>query len=228
MWLDLLIPGLAAVIVLAIVGGLISTVVGSGEDQGLGSQAGAIGECDNANLNPATGTAAGLACDDRQAAEIEAIAQGNTRIAAKQADCRLLADLRSEGTEHVPAGLRVAYTTEPPTSGPMYDQTIADGAYLSTPPEPYVVHSLEHGRVAIQYDPRLPETTELTLKAVADEAPTQVLLFPNRRMDSAVAATAWTTLLACPAYTERVVDALRSFRDLYRNQGPETAAGLPR
>jgi hypothetical protein len=33
--------------------------------------------------------------------------------------------------------------------------------------------------------------------------------------------TAWTQLLTCKSYDERVVDAIRAFRDIYRGQGPE-------
>lgn len=222
----MIIHGLAALLGLAVVVGLVVALVPS--DGETPADAGAIGACDNAHLDPTTGTAAGLACDDRGGAPLPDVRQGDPQLAAKRAGCRLQIDLPSEGRQHVPPSVPVPYRTDPPTSGPMYDETIADGAYLTTPPAPHVVHSLEHGRVAIQYDPRLPEAAQLQLKSISDQSPEQLLLYPNREMSPAVAATAWTRLLACPEHNLRVPDALRAFRDSYRDQGPETATGLPR
>ena len=50
-------------------------------------------------------------------------------------------------------------------------------------PEPwYFVHSLEHGRIEIQYSPDLPEDDQLALKGVFDQQPDGMLLFPNDEM----------------------------------------------
>jgi hypothetical protein len=226
--LGLVIIGLAALLGLAVVAGLVVAIVPSGDETASLRGAGGVGECDNAHVDRETGTAAGLACDNRVGAPLPGIEQGDPRLAARSAGCRLQTDLESEGDAHVPATVPVPYLTDPPTSGPMYEATIADGAYLTTPPAPYVVHSLEHGRVAMQYDPALEESAQLQLKAILDESPTQVLLFPNRRMKPVVAAAAWTRLLACDEFEPAALDALRTFRDVYRNQGPETASGAPR
>jgi hypothetical protein len=48
-----------------------------------------------------------------------------------------------------------------------------------------------------------------------------MLLFPNPDMPYAVATTAWTQLMGCKQYNERVIDAIRAFRDTYRGRGPE-------
>ncbi len=227
-WPSFVIPGLAALLTLAVVAGLISTLISSDDgDQNL-ERAGAIGECENAHIAPGTGIASGLACDNRRGAPLPDLRQGDPQLASRTAGCRLEIDLRSEGTAHVPPNIPVPYRTDPATSGPMYDDTIADGAYLTTPPAPHVVHSLEHGRIAIQYDPSLPDSAQLLLKSISDQAPEQVLLFPNREMGPTVAAAAWRKLLACPDYNARVLDAVRTFRDVYRDQGAETATGLPR
>ena len=61
------------------------------------------------------------------------------------------------------------------------------------------VHSLEHGRIEIQYSPDLPED-QLALKGVFDESPAGMLLFPNTDMPYEVAATAWTQLMGCKEY----------------------------
>ena len=77
---------------------------------------------------------------------------------------------------------------------------MADGAYIDTPEPRSVVHSLEHGRIEIQYSPDLPEEDQLALKGVFDEDPNGMLMFPNPDMPYEVAATAWTNLLGCDSY----------------------------
>ena len=100
-----------------------------------------------------------------------------------------------------------ATRTSPPDPGPeVQDRTRrppattstrlqqADGAYAETPDPVHFVHSLEHGRVEIQYSPDLPEEDQLALKGVFDESPAGMLLFPNADMPYEVAVTAWTQL----------------------------------
>jgi hypothetical protein len=82
-------------------------------------------------------------------------------------------------------------------------------------------HSLEHGRIEIQYDPDLPEEEQLALKGLFDADPQGMLMFPNPEMPYAVAATTWTNLIGCDSYSPEVIDALTDFRDTYRGQGPE-------
>ena len=36
-----------------------------------------------------------------------------------------------------------------------------------------------------------------------------------------MAATAWTRTLGCPKMNDKAFDAIRAFRDEYRDQGPE-------
>src|SRR6266545_1613720 len=118
-------------------------------------------------------------------------------------------------------GLEPDYETDPPTSGPHDPTPIADGAYRSTPDPVNFVHSLEHGRIEIQYSPELPEADQLLLKGIFDEDPDGVLLFPNPDMPYEVAVTAWTRLAGCASYDESVLDVVRDFRDQFRGKGPE-------
>ena len=62
------------------------------------------------------------------------------------------------------------------------------------------VHSLEHGRLEIQYSPDLPEADQLALKGLYDTMYGATLLFPNDKMPYQVAATTWTNLLGCKKY----------------------------
>jgi hypothetical protein len=84
-----------------------------------------------------------------------------------------------------------------------------------------VVHALYHGRVVIWFDPELDDGRIGDLKALFDEAPQHVLLLPRESMEPEVAATAWRHVLTCPTMTEATFDALRAFRDTWRDQAPE-------
>ena len=75
----------------------------------------------------------------------------------------------------------------------------ADGAYSEEPEKIDFVHSLEHGRVEIQYSPELAEKDQLALKGLYETLYAATLLFPNKEMPYAVAATAWRHLMGCKA-----------------------------
>ena len=175
-----------------------------------------------AHIDPASGSAAGLEPDGRKGTPTPPVDDGNLESAADAAGCDVQVDLRDEGNEHLSPGAPAPkYDTTPPTSGPHNPVPTADGAYLDTPDPTGVVHSLEHGRVAIQYSPDLTEEEQLVLKGVFDEDPKGMLLVPNPDMPYRVAVTAWTNLVGCSAFGERVLDVVRDFRDEFRGRGPE-------
>jgi hypothetical protein len=167
------------------------------------------------NLNAAIGSTNGVQPDDRAGIVPAAAQVTNLRAAAKAAGCQLRLGLEDEGADHIPPGSETpGYETNPPTSGPHvnppYQQ--ADGAYSEMPAEIDIVHSLEHGRMEIQYAPSLAEQAQLELKGLYDTMYGATLLFPNDRMDYEVAATTWTNLLGCPTYKgQATLDAIRAF-----------------
>ena len=134
------------------------------------------------NGNQEVGNTNGVQPDDRAG-----IVPARTKVfdldeAAKQAGCDVELKLEDEGKEHLPPDSpEPNYKTNPPTSGnhvePPYQQ--ADGAYSEEPKPLDVVHSLEHGRMAIQYSPDLPEKAQLELKGLYDTMYGATLLFPN-------------------------------------------------
>jgi len=80
------------------------------------------------------------------------------------------------------------------------------------PGEIFMVHSLEHGRMQIQYSPNLPEEDQLALKGLYETMYGGTLFFPNGNMDYEVAAATWTNLLGCPEYKGAItLDAIRAF-----------------
>ena len=63
------------------------------------------------------------------------------------------------------------------------------------------------------------------MKALFDEDNFHVILAPYaRKLSGEVAASAWTRSIVCPTVNENTWDALRLFRDRYRDQGPEQVA----
>ncbi len=118
----------------------------------------------------------------------------------------------------------VKYPQNPPTNGPHNPQWAADGNYVgrATPQTEQLVHALEHGRIEIQYRPGLPQAQIDQLVALYEEDPQHVLIFENATaMTADVAATAWGHGLLLDRFSPAAIDAIRAFRDTYRDKGPE-------
>ncbi len=128
-------------------------------------------------------------------------------------------------------GEKIEYDSNPPSHGRHFDIPAEDQSYEEAPDPKELVHSLEHGRIVVWFKQDLPADQRANLKAFYDEDPFQMLLTPNETgMTYAVAATAWNRdpppagtgrLLGCPEYNEHVFDALRTFKDEHRSNGPE-------
>ena len=127
---------------------------------------------------------------------------------------------------------KIDYKTNPPTTGRHYQVAAEDGVYNGNPPpDEALVHSLEHGRVVIWVKPSVAEDARATIRAMAEEDDAfQTLLVQRKNMPYAVAATAWNRdpapggtgrTLGCDRWTPEVLDALRTFRDEHRANGPE-------
>ena len=214
--LGYLVAGLLAAAVLA---GLVIAIANGGG--GGGGDAGP----EEAHIVPETGTPPeGVEPDGREGTAPPAIQHADLAEAAKVANCDLQLDLPDEGNSHLkPNEDPPDYETTPPTSGNHIVPPLqtADGAYLDPVDPINFVHSLEHGRVEIQYAPDLSEEQQLMLKGVFDESPAGMLMFPNPDMPYDVAVTAWTQLATCKKFDDGVIDVIRDFRDTYRGQGPE-------
>src|SRR5918999_1447887 len=105
-----------------------------------------------------------------------------------------------------------------------------DGLYYEAPTDEQLVHNLEHGRVVLWVKPSLPRDVRETIGALFEEDEYQMVVVPRRNMEPAVAATAWNRdpdpggtgqTLSCPEWNDQVPDAIRTFRDEHRSNGPE-------
>ena len=121
-----------------------------------------------------------------------------------------------------PRQRRLEYKTNPPTSGDHFEFPAAGRRLHRAPEIEQLVHALEHGRVVFWYQPDATPQLKGQLKSLFDEDNFHVLLAPNaRNMPSEVAASAWTRSITCETVTDKTWDALRLFRDRYRDQAPE-------
>ncbi len=195
--------GVAGLIGLAVVVGIVSVIASSG-----GGDA-------SAHLNPASGSINGFEPDEREGADVPAAKETNLEKAAEQAGCVVRLELKEEGKSHLPPTATAPdYQTSPPTSGNHAESPFqqADGAYSEMPDEIFIVHALEHGRMEIQYSPDLSEDEQLELKGLYETMYGGTLFFPNDNMTYAVAASTWTNLIGCPEYKgAATLDAIRAF-----------------
>lgn len=95
------------------------------------------------------------------------------------------------------------YSTDPPTSGPHYDEPAKAGFYVVAPPDEELVHSLEHGYVIISYraddlSPASRRRLVADIKAVMEAAGTSIhtdtpklIAVPRPTLRSRLALTSW-------------------------------------
>jgi hypothetical protein len=151
---------------------------------------------------------------------------GDLRQAARAAGCTLR-NPEIEGATHEPNKQFKAsdYKTNPPTSGDHNPDWYEDGIYNpgDTPKLGMLVHTLEHGRIDVQYKEGTSADDVAKLEALLGETDGyHMLLFQNTTgMDAAVAATAWGHSLTCSKIDDTTWDALRTFRTSYIDKGPE-------
>ncbi|MFI5028251.1 MAG: DUF3105 domain-containing protein [Solirubrobacterales bacterium] len=197
----------AGVAGLIVIGAIVVAIVSSGSSS---SGSGGL-----SHIDTQSGSTNGIQPDSRTGPKPPPVKVANLKKAAKMAGCDLRLHLTEEGHTHIPPGSPAPdYKTNPPTSGnhvePPFQQ--ADGAYSEEPLKIDFVHSLEHGRLEIQYSPKMTESQQLELKGLYDTMYAATLLFPNGEMPYAVAATAWRHLIGCKQYKGAItLDAIRDF-----------------
>ncbi|HWH96326.1 MAG TPA: DUF3105 domain-containing protein [Baekduia sp.] len=137
----------------------------------------------------------------------------------------------NEGRNHLASDTATnnSYKTNPPTSGDHRPTPAPDGDYApgNSPDKENFVHTLEHGRIELQYAPSAPQQVRDQLFTLYNEKVKgvehyhMVLFQNNTNMPYEVAATAWTQLLGCKTVNAKTWDAIRAFRDRFVDKGPE-------
>ncbi len=149
------------------------------------------------------------------------------REAVRAADCELVHE-RSPGNDHRPDHdfKPGDYENNPPLGGDHSPVWYDDGVYEPDTTEDLgmLVHTLEHGRINVQYKPGTDDETVAQLEAlVAESEGYHMLLYQNTTgMEYEVAATTWGHGVVCPQMNDQVFDAIRTFRTRYIDKGPET------
>lgn len=111
-------------------------------------------------------------------------------------------DVEMDPPTHVADGTEVKYNTNPPSSGPHYGQPLpagfyAEGDVVVDHPESHIIHSLEHGYVAIWYNCDVLDEAacdELIAEIVGvlnEFGASKVIIFPWHDMDATLAMTSW-------------------------------------
>ena len=127
-----------------------------------------------------------------------------------------------EGADHVAEGTKITYQSNPPTSGSHWSDPLLDGMYDTEKPDEAIVHSLEHGRIWISYQPSLPQPAIDQLKSVASKEK-RVILTPRALNEAPIALAAWQRLDTFNLDDDGNVDEQRilDFIQRYRDKGPE-------
>ncbi len=155
---------------------------------------------------------------------------GKLEAAAKSSGCVYRA-FPDEGADHVTKKLTVKdFKTNPPTSGAHDPNPAPDGLYVAGN-EPEIanwVHTLEHGRILLQYREGVDASVVTQLEKLFNEdvkgsggAYHSVLMRNNSDMPFEVAAVAWRHYMACKDFTPKAIEALRVFREQLVDEGPE-------
>ena len=205
--------GVAGALTLLVVAGIVFVI----------AQSGGGGASEGAHISVDSGQTLGLEPDERDGPAPPEQEEFDVQEAAQAAGCVLREDLPDEGNRHLAEGESPPdYETNPPTSGDHSPIPLADGAYLDAPEPVNIVHSMEHGRILIQYDPKLPENQQLELRGLYDTMYAGALMFPNPDLPYAVAAVAWQNYLGCKRYRgAATLDAIRAFGIEHFGNGPE-------
>jgi hypothetical protein len=215
----------AAVLAGAVVLGIVLVVLSS-----TGGGASGNAHIVNAGLGSITSTE-GLKPDEREGIKTSPgrLASASTLPQAARAAGCVLRNPPDEGNTHLlPSQPTPKYKSNPPTSGNHDPVPLANGVYEAPVTDfRHAVHTLEHGRIEVQYRPELPERDQLKLKGVIDEDFRDMVMFQNTTMPWQVAAVAWDHYLGCKRYNDKVLDGVRAFRDKYRDNGPEPSTVQP-
>jgi hypothetical protein len=143
-------------------------------------------------------------------------------------------DVPIQGASHISVGQpHEPYNSNPPTSGPHYDDPAEAGFYDAAPPDEQLVHNLEHGYVIIWYNCAQLSDSQCSqlkseIKGVMQSAGNslitntpKLIAVPRTEMETQLALTTWGRLDKFDAFDrQRILNFIQVFRD----KAPESNA----
>ncbi|MEJ7654411.1 MAG: DUF3105 domain-containing protein [Chloroflexia bacterium] len=122
-----------------------------------------------------------------------------------------------KGNQHIasPTTPHVAYSSDPPTSGPHLSNLAPEGWHDEPVPVELLVHNLEDGHVVIYYQPTLPEAEKMQLQALVTELGAKVTTAPYDKLKTPIALAAWTRMDSLSAFDDqRIRDFVTAYRGI--------------
>ncbi len=127
------------------------------------------------------------------------------------------------GQDHLAEGeTPPVYNSSPATSGDHSPTAAQCGIYTSEIPDALQVHNLEHGTVAIQYQPGLDAAEIQALEDYARTKSSHILVAPREDLGDPVVVTSWTRMLGLQSADIETIDI---YYDEFAFSGPEV--GVP-
>lgn len=131
-------------------------------------------------------------------------------------------EIKVQGSNHIKPGESHAdYNSNPPTSGPMYDDVSGPGFHDSEVPDEKAVHSMEHGAAIVWYKADLPKNKVEKITKAFQNASGKSVMLPRKNLDTPIALTSWGRLLAL-----KTIDAatIKEFIETNNDRAPEKSS----
>jgi hypothetical protein len=148
-------------------------------------------------------------------------------VSEAAAGCSAVREHEEQPADHIAVGEQhPPYSSDPPTSGPHFEQPAVAQFYSEPLPPEQVVHNLEHGQIVIWYSTDAPEGVVDNIQTVVRQEPTATLAvpYPGVPEDKTFVLTAWGASMACEQVSQVAVN---EFRTTYQGKGPERIPGIP-
>lgn len=129
-------------------------------------------------------------------------------------------NMPDQGGPHVAQGAEhAAYSSNPPTSGPMWGGVAGAGVKTEEVPDELILHSMEHGAAVLWYKADLPQDQVDQIRAAYDAARiAKKIMVPRANLDVPVALTSWGYLLKLDTIDNTAITA---FLETNNGRAPE-------
>lgn len=135
--------------------------------------------------------------------------------------------VQKQAALHIDQGeLHIPYNTTPPTSGPHYRMPAAWGIYEQRQEDEIIVHNLEHGGIAINYNIGAPNIVRAITEFVQGQPdyPACIIMQPYPdlpKLSISLTAWGWIQEIDVSDFSNADLDAMQRFIDSHKNRGPE-------